>query len=127
MEALKNWWSVLGKWQVLTIFAVLAVFFITRHITGDNRTAAFTAVVFAGFIAFVASLTVFAVAATAVAFAVASGTTFVTTLFVAAFLAAAVFVITEDLKIGKKTVYLSCAAEFVVILLPIFGTVQGWW
>ena len=36
-------------------------------------------------------------------------------------------VVTEVFKISKKIVYLSCTAEFVVILLPILGTVHGWW
>ncbi|MFH0891236.1 MAG: hypothetical protein V1867_00480 [Candidatus Falkowbacteria bacterium] len=126
-SVLKTWWSVLGKWQLLAVVITLAVFCIARHITGDNNISAFVAVVFVAFATFAASLTTFAAAFVAVVFAITSGTTFAAALLVAAFIVAAALIITEDLKISKKTVYLSCVAEFAVILLPILGTVQGWW
>jgi len=75
-SALSVWWSNLGKWQALAVFMTLAVFFITRHITGDNNIAAFAAVVPAPFVAFaapfVAFAAVFVVAAVVAAFAAAT-------------------------------------------------------
>jgi len=132
---LKTWWSALGKWQVLITILVLAVFFITRHITGDNNIAAavvaFTAAAaaFAAAFAATAATAIATVAALVVFATVITFATFAAAIILAVFAAviALVFATAENQRINKKMVYLSCAAEFVVILLPILGTVRGWW
>lgn len=143
----------MGKWQALTAILVLAVFYITRYIAGDNSivfgTLAATLAGLAGLAAgvplatlaaLVAAIT-FAVAVFVAAFApafagaiLAAIAAIVVIVVVVVILAVVVVFVGNELvalaaeeNISKKRIFISCAAEFVFILLPILSTVRGWW
>lgn len=117
------YWSKLGKWQILTAILTLAIFFITLQLTGDKRRAVHTAlaatasasIILALATAFdFAALALVALAATATVVTIASAAPAV--LILAGIVIA---VIVTKSGIRERVFWLSCAAEFMIILLPM--------
>lgn len=127
-------WNKLGKWQMLAVILILTTFFITLHFTGDKKqagvlavfatictfficTIATDAIALAAFVALTALISIGIIStAASVALALVS-TVFVATLAIAFVLATGE--VNKKYGIRKRVVWLSFAAEFVAILLPI--------
>lgn len=140
------WRSKVGKWPVLMVLIFWATYFITLYFTGNDKEMAagvaavvpFLLFIFAVFAFFTFDLAFAAVVATVVAFvATVVAFAFVDTAFVFVFLALAlvfaafraVVVVANQAKkydgISKKAVWISYAAEFIVILISMLITVLG--
>ena len=127
------YWSRLGMWQFLATLSTLAYFFIILHLTDDRDEAASGAFISASFaaIAFIAMAiiaddpVIFATFMIAVIAIIADDpVTFASFAAIAAIVAyfavaSAVNNVTKHGDIRKRVVWLSFAAEFIIILLPI--------
>ncbi|OIO53552.1 hypothetical protein AUJ78_00090 [Candidatus Peregrinibacteria bacterium CG1_02_41_10] len=132
------WWSMVGKWQTLMVVITLAIFFTILQIIGGEMGKVIFAVATTTFVialitpalsAIVAALSATSVAIFTIIIPAVIATIFaVITVFVAI---AVVFTLAYDedknINISKKTLQFSYVAEFVVILLPILGTILNWW
>ncbi|MFA6252840.1 MAG: hypothetical protein WCV69_01050 [Patescibacteria group bacterium] len=139
------YWSKLGKWQLLITIPTLLTFFAILYFVGDKKLAAlFAAVTPIVILLVVASVSYHHIHDTQVlisgfgAILVATLVAYAATLFVCALsqpfvavitaiitILVAIFVATlvaSEMKkhgIKKRAVWLSCATEFVIILLPV--------
>ncbi|MFH0891237.1 MAG: hypothetical protein V1867_00485 [Candidatus Falkowbacteria bacterium] len=146
---LGDWWFSIGKWQLPAVFITLTVFYAMRHfIDGNNAGAALVVVlvlalftvIFCGFM-LGAAATAFSVTLSAIAVALAvaifninePGTAggLVVAVLALSFAFFAVGLYTEldfkDTGMKKSAIYIFCTSEFIVTLLPILGTMRGWW
>lgn len=132
MENLKIWWKKVGIWQTGMALVTLAVFFIILCIIGDSKEAAPIAVglttAFAG-VAFASVAISAALTTSPAAFTVASAALVALAaafIAISAALTTFAFVAYEGhMGIRKKAVWLSSAAEFVVIFIPMFVKIWG--
>ncbi len=56
---LKEWWQVIGRWQVIVTLTIFAIFFIVFYATKDKEAAIFFSlapVIFSGFVSFKTSI-----------------------------------------------------------------------
>lgn len=127
---IKLWWSHLGKWQALAVALTLFPFLIILHFSGYRKDAAIMTTMIS--LLFVAFATIFRshlvsavsfVSLTA-AFIVAFNTNMIVVSATIFFVFIVLFIISavrelEKCGIKEMVVWLSCAAEFVLILLPM--------
>lgn len=130
------WWSKMGKWQALMVVATLATFFVTLGITGNTKdavvvafAATFAFAVFAVFAAFASVATavtaVTGVVATSLVVIVAlAAVVVIVATFVVVFAGVVAFLVVDEVPgVSKKAIRFSYAAEFLVIILPMLGTI----
>jgi hypothetical protein len=127
------WWSNIGKSQLLAIIVTLLAFFTTSCFSGHNEVVAAIVAFTFPFIIMIRTASL----ATASAFATAAATSFIVVMaclyVIVAFVAAVAFVavfafgfadkIAENQGIDKKAVWLSYAAQLIIIFVPMLITI----